>query len=67
MGKLFFGEYMFSLRPNASKVAFIKLARQLNTWGYPLIDCQVHKPNLVSLGAIGISRDEFLLYINSYI
>jgi len=67
MGKLFFGESMFSLRPNASKVAFIKLARQLNTWGYPLIDCQVHNPHLESLGAIGISRDEFLLYINSYI
>ena len=67
MGKLFFGESMFSLSPNASKVAFISLAKQLRSWGYPLIDCQVHNPHLESLGAVSISRDQFLHYINNYI
>jgi leucyl/phenylalanyl-tRNA--protein transferase len=67
IGKLFFGESMFSLQTNASKIAFIALAQQLEKWGYPLIDCQVHNNHLQSLGASNIPREEFLRYINQYI
>ncbi len=63
IGKLFFGESMFSLRKNASKVAFIALCQQLERWKYSLIDCQVHNNHLESLGATNIPRDEFIDYI----
>src|SRR5690606_17049509 len=58
-GSLFFGESMFSLQPNASKVATIALCRQLQRWGYRLIDCQVPSEHLASLGAREISRRQF--------
>lgn len=67
IGKLFFGESMFSFQVNASKVAFIALCKQLKIWGYPLIDCQVHNDHLESLGATNIPRDEFIHYIRQYI
>lgn len=66
MGKLFFGESMFSTQENTSKLAFMALAKQLSRWGYPLIDCQVHNPHLASLGASDIPRSEFLDYIDRY-
>ena len=50
LGKLFFGESMFSLRTDASKVAFVHLCNQLNDWGFPMIDCQIGNPHLSSLG-----------------
>lgn len=59
MGSLFFGESMFSLQPNASKVATIALCRQLQRWRYRLIDCQVPSEHLSSLGAREISRKQF--------
>lgn len=59
IGKMFFGESMFSRRTDASKVAFIHLVRQLQAWGYPLIDCQVSSEHLTTLGAIEISRRDF--------
>ena len=67
IGKLFFGESMFSFQVNASKIAFIALSQQLQIWGYPLIDCQVHNDHLESLGATNIPRDEFIHYIRQYI
>ena len=67
MGKLFFGESMFSLETNASKVAFVALNRQLARWGFPLVDCQVENNHLLSLGATSISRKAFLNYIDLYI
>ena len=60
IGKIFFGESMFSLRPNASKAAFITFASMLFEKGVQLIDCQQHTPHLESLGAEDISRKEFL-------
>jgi leucyl/phenylalanyl-tRNA---protein transferase len=60
IGKIFFGESMFSLKPNASKAAFLTLARMLFEKGVCLIDCQQHTPHLESLGAVDISRMEFL-------
>lgn len=63
VGKMFCGESMFSLEPDASKFALIHLARQLDQEGIPIIDCQIHTPHLESLGARMISRMEFLTYL----
>ena len=60
IGRMFFGESMFSLRPDASKVAIAGLARQLAAWGWPLIDAQVENPHLLSLGAERWARARFL-------
>lgn len=59
IGKCFFGESMFAKASNASKMGFITLTRQLETWGFQLIDCQVHTTHLESLGALMISRQSF--------
>jgi leucyl/phenylalanyl-tRNA---protein transferase len=60
LGRMFFGESMFSLIPNVSKLAFIALARQLDDWGYCLIDCQLPTDHLASLGAKPMLREVFL-------
>lgn len=60
MGKIFFGESMFSHQSNASKYAFISLVQQLKSEGVELIDCQVYTAHLESLGARMIPRKEFL-------
>jgi len=60
MGKLFFGESMFSSISNASKFAFIHWVQQLQEEGVCLIDCQVYTQHLESLGACMISRDNFI-------
>lgn len=59
IGRIFFGESMFSLRPNASKIAFVHLVQQLQQWQFDLIDCQVRTSHLASLGAREISRGQF--------
>jgi leucyl/phenylalanyl-tRNA--protein transferase len=59
LGRVFFGESMFHRATDASKVAFATLVRQLESWGCPLIDCQVSSPHLSSLGAVEVSRREF--------
>jgi len=60
LGDVFCGESMFSKVPNASKVAFIHLAKQLEMANYKLLDCQVYNDHLNSLGCIEIDREEFL-------
>lgn len=60
IGRMFFGESMFSARPEASKVALAGLARTLADWGWPLIDAQVENPHLLSLGAELWTRPCFL-------
>ena len=60
MGKVFFGESMFSNESNASKFAFIKYVQQLQKEGVALIDCQVYTAHLESLGARMIPRKHFL-------
>ncbi|NOQ91710.1 MAG: leucyl/phenylalanyl-tRNA--protein transferase, partial [Flavobacteriaceae bacterium] len=57
------GESMFSKVSNASKVAFIHLVKKLEKENYKLIDCQVYNDHLASLGAIEISRKEFLRFL----
>ncbi|SDW57418.1 leucyl/phenylalanyl-tRNA--protein transferase [Marinobacter mobilis] len=60
LGCCFFGESMFSLETNASKVLMVHLAHQLKAWGYDLLDCQVESPHLLSMGARSIPRTDFL-------
>jgi leucyl/phenylalanyl-tRNA---protein transferase len=60
IGKCFFGESMFSTMSNASKAAFITLCKKLEEQDYIMIDCQVYTEHLESLGAVNISRKEFL-------
>ena len=60
IGRIFFGESMFSRATDASKVALAHLARQLERWQFGLIDCQMSTPHLESLGAREIARNEFV-------
>jgi leucyl/phenylalanyl-tRNA---protein transferase len=60
MGKVFFGESMFSKVSNASKYAFITYVQQLQKEGVVLIDCQVYTEHLESMGARMIPRKDFL-------
>ena len=60
IGRMFFGESMFSRRPDGSKVAIAALAHRLHAWGWPLIDAQVENPHLLSLGAELWPRGSFL-------
>ena len=64
LGRLFFGESMFSRTDNASKYAFIHLAKQLSEWGFLLIDCQMFTSHLASLGAQEISMPEFQSHLD---
>ena len=67
LGKIFFGESMFSEVDNASKIALLYLAVHLKEWGYRLIDCQVDSDHLESLGASKISRPDFLDILEKFI
>jgi leucyl/phenylalanyl-tRNA--protein transferase len=60
LGTVFFGESMFTRVTDASKVAFVQLVRQLQHWGFTLIDCQLPSAHLGRLGAREIRRPEFL-------
>jgi leucyl/phenylalanyl-tRNA---protein transferase len=60
IGRVFFGESMFAQVTDASKVAFVALVRQLEQWGFRLIDCQMPTAHLASFGAREIPRREFL-------
>ncbi len=67
IGRMFFGESMFSRRTNTSKIALAHLARQLERWNFGLIDCQMHTPHLSSLGAREITRAEFIARLQELI
>lgn len=60
LGKVFFGESMFTRQSNASKYGFIHLVETLKKWDFDLIDCQQGTRHLISLGAEPISRVAFL-------
>jgi leucyl/phenylalanyl-tRNA--protein transferase len=60
IGRMFYGESMFSRATDASKVALVHLVSFLKEKGFPLIDCQVKTPLLASLGAREIPRRSFL-------
>jgi len=63
LGKVFFGESMFSKESNASRFAFVKYIQQLTADGIALIDCQVYTEYLESFGARMIERKEFATYL----
>ena len=60
IGKMFFGESMFSFVTDSSKVALVALTQQLQRWRFPLIDCQVHSDHLARLGAKILPRNDFI-------
>ncbi len=66
IGKIFFGESMFSYMSDASKVALVHLTAQLRHWNFRLIDCQIHSSHLESMGAIPISRDTFATILHQF-
>ncbi len=66
LGQVFFGESMFHTYTDASKVAFVTLAKLLQSWDYKLIDCQVRTPHLISLGAEEIPRQQFVTLLAQY-
>ncbi len=59
-GKVFFGESMFARVSDASKIAFVYLVRQLQCWGFGLIDCQIQSEHLDHFGAENIPRNVFI-------
>jgi len=67
MGKVFFGESMFSRRTDASKIALYHLCQQLQAWGFNLIDCQVDSEHLQSLGTQTLTRVEFIKHLEDAI
>ncbi|HYM95269.1 MAG TPA: leucyl/phenylalanyl-tRNA--protein transferase [Chitinophagaceae bacterium] len=67
LGKVFFGESMFSKISNASRFTFIKYVQQLTKEGIQLIDCQVYTDYLESFGARMIPRKEFIASLKNLI
>ena len=64
LGRMFFGESMFSWRDNASKVALVALVEKVAGWGFRLIDAQVPTPHTVAMGAEEWPRPRFLAALN---
>jgi len=60
LGAAFFGESMFALAPDASKIAFVALVEQLRRWEIPLIDSQVYTEHLARFGAQEWPRRQYL-------
>ena len=67
IGRMFYGESMFSDVSNASKIALAHLARQLDRWEFGMIDCQMNTRHLATLGAREISRTEFITRLQELI
>lgn len=65
LGKVFFGESMFSEVSNASKVALAALCRWLQQREFAVIDCQVASDHLFTLGAREIPRDDFMQHLQN--
>ena len=63
LGRMFFGESMFSRAADASKIALVHLARNLDAKGFALIDCQIPSDHLISLGAKTMPRRNFLALV----
>ena len=64
IGRMFFGESMFSRSTDASKVAVAALVAQLGRWGFEMVDCQMSTSHLASLGAHEIPRAVFVGHVN---
>ena len=66
IGRVFFGESMFSRQTDASKVALVHLVEELKQKNFRIIDCQVHSRHLQSMGAIPMARDMFVNLLQHY-
>jgi leucyl/phenylalanyl-tRNA--protein transferase len=67
IGRMFYGESMFSRATDASKVALAALASELRARDFPLIDCQMNTRHLASLGAREIKRGDFLRTVSALV
>ena len=67
IGRMFFGESMFSRESDASKVGFVHMVAQFGRWGMPLVDCQMPTSHLASFGAREIPRTDFLDQIHQLV
>jgi leucyl/phenylalanyl-tRNA--protein transferase len=65
LGGAFFAESMFTRASDASKVALVSLVRQLQTWGFRIMDCQQSSPHIMRFGAEVIPRREFLDHLTA--
>jgi leucyl/phenylalanyl-tRNA--protein transferase len=65
LGGAFFAESMFAHTSDASKVALVSLVRQLQAWGFHLMDCQQSSPHIKMLGAEDIARRDFLNHLTA--
>lgn len=65
LGRMFFGESMFSARSNGSKIALLALCAGLRTWGFPLLDAQVANAHLFTLGARQMPRAAFCAQVEN--
>ncbi len=65
LGRVFFGESMFSCIDDGSKIALHYLCRQLAVWDFQLLDCQVSSPHLMTLGAVELPRATFLAQLRT--
>ena len=65
IGRTFFGESMFHLVSNASKVAFVYLIERLKKWQFDMIDCQQSSQHMANFGAVEIPRNKFLDILKS--
>lgn len=65
LGAAFFGESMFSRATDASKIALVWLATQLDAWSFNFIDCQIPTPHLSALGGVEIPRRQFIRELDS--
>lgn len=59
IGRVFFGESMFSRRTDASKIALVALCRLIHALGFVMLDCQVGNPHLFRMGAVDVPREVF--------
>ena len=67
IGRMFYGESMFSRRSNASKIAFAHLVAYLLAHDFAMVDCQMRTEHLASLGGREIARDDFLARLQQLI
>jgi len=67
LGRMFYGESMFSRRTDASKIALAHLVAQLKRWDFGMIDCQMNTPHLATMGAREIPRAEFVTLLQELI
>jgi leucyl/phenylalanyl-tRNA--protein transferase len=67
LGRMFYGESMFSRKTDASKIALAHLVAQLKRWNFGMIDCQMNTPHLATLGAREIPRRQFLIQLQELI